>query len=99
MGWESVATALPSDYDFCAPLPANVNWTTYFSQDMCSSLSDKFGWPYQDKGSFYTKNQIFAKDEVFPVLCALQTLKRAGRPTVYRSKHAVVANTWWGIRG
>merc|ERR1712113_539191 len=76
-----------------------VDWEAYFAKDVCSSISDKFGWPYQDKGSFYTKNQIFAKDELFPVLCSLQTLKRAGRPTVYRSKHAVVANSWWGIRG
>merc|ERR1711988_1862468 len=62
-------------------------------------VSDKFGYPYSSPGSYYTHNQVFAKDELPPLMCQMQQLKQAGKPVVLRSRHRVLPNSWWGIEG
>jgi len=62
-------------------------------------VSDKFGYPYSSPGSYYTHNQVFAKEELPSLLCQMQQLKQAGKPVVLRSRHRVLPNSWWGIEG
>jgi len=87
--------------DFCSP-PAD--WDTIFGDKedlvIAPMVTDKFGFPYEDKsGSYYTHNQVFPKEDIGNVMCGLQKLMKAGKPLVYKSKHKIVQNDWWGIKG
>lgn len=88
--------------DMCNP-PAAVTWERLLGDNddliVAPMVSDKFGFPYNDTGSYYVHNQVFAKEELPAVLCSLQTLRNQGKPAVYRSSHRVVRNDWWGIEG
>jgi len=104
--WVSTYIPLSTEIDFCNPA-SNVNLEDVFagkSPDeggfaVAPMVSDKFGYPFQDKGDFYTHNQVFAKEGLLPLLCELQRLRDAGKPTVVRKKYEVQPNSWWGIRG
>jgi len=63
------------------------------------TLTNLFGFPYTDPGNFYTKNQIFAKEDLPPILCDMQKLKQAGAPVLTRRRIRVLPNSWWGIKG
>lgn len=105
--WVSTYIPLSSKLDFCSSIPADVDLTKVFAGEgpdvggfaVAPMVSDKFGYEYQDPGNFYTHNQVFAKEELPHLLCQLQELKRAGKPTVYKASYTVNANPWWGIKG
>jgi len=88
--------------DFCK-LPDGVTWDKLLGDDqdlvVAPMVSDKFGFQYSDSGSYYTHNQVFAQEELPPLLCKMQKLKEAGKPVVLRSTHRVLPNSWWGIKG
>jgi len=96
--WVSTYIPLRMDIDFCSAFDPSVfnNTDPLVSAPM---VFDKFGYQYQDAGSIYTNNHIFPREDVGSVFCGLQSLKLQGRPLVHRSKHNVIPNTWWGIKG
>eukprot|EP00928_Gymnodinium_smaydae_P081241 TRINITY_DN64795_c0_g1_i1.p1 TRINITY_DN64795_c0_g1~~TRINITY_DN64795_c0_g1_i1.p1 ORF type:complete len:900 (-),score=220.23 TRINITY_DN64795_c0_g1_i1:75-2651(-) len=62
-------------------------------------LSALFGmYPKNNVGETLTKNQVFPKEELAPLLCDLQTLKKAGKPTIVLKHLDIVENSWWGVR-
>jgi len=92
----SSGSALPDDVDFCT-VPS-------LSPDVAKRLENQlqanFGyWKEDDIGEFLTRNQVFRKDQLLPLLCQLQSLKKLGKPTVAKRKLKVLANSWWGIDG
>mmetsp|Transcript_96556 Transcript_96556/g.278722 ORF Transcript_96556/g.278722 Transcript_96556/m.278722 type:complete len:811 (+) Transcript_96556:62-2494(+) len=105
--WVSTYIPLSSKIDFCAPLPAALDLDKVFAGDgpdeggfaVAPMVSDKFGYDYQDPGNFYSHNQVFAKEELPGLLCELQKLKKAGKPTVHKATYMVNSNPWWGIKG
>ncbi|CAJ1394013.1 unnamed protein product [Effrenium voratum] len=67
---------------------------------MENQLRAAFGyWAEDDIGEFLTQNQVFAREELQPLLCQLQTLQRQGRPTLAQRDLRVLPNRWWGIPG
>jgi len=63
-------------------------------------LADKFGYLKKDNiAEFLGNNQVFAQAALFPILCALQGLKKAGKPLVWQGSLQVQPNAWWGIPG
>ncbi|CAK0806966.1 unnamed protein product [Prorocentrum cordatum] len=92
----NTAAPFDQDTDFCgAPHDFDP------SGKVAGDLSDKFGFPGpQIKGAmFYSKNQVFARRELLPLLCELGGLLKAGKPLVARRRLQVLANDWWGIAG
>jgi len=100
--WVSTYIRLSTSIDFCN-VPADLDLEKVFAGPdtfaVAPMVSDKFGYPYQDSASWYTKNQVFDREELPPLLCELQKLKVAGKPAVHRSSHTVLPNSWWGIKG
>jgi len=100
--WVSTYIPLSATIDFCN-VPADLDLEKVFAGPdtfaVAPMVSDKFGYPYQDSGDFYTNNQVFSRSELPPLLCELQKLKAAGKPAVHRSSFTVVPNSWWGIPG
>lgn len=60
---------------------------------------DKFGLAAHMKGQFQMHNQVFHFADLQPMLCDLQTHRRAGRPAAALRKLEVLKNSWWGIEG
>lgn len=92
----STGSALPDDVEFCK-IPS-------LSPDVSKRLENQFQanfgfWDKDDIGEFLTRNQVFSKDELLPLLCQLQSLKRQGKPAVAKRKLKVLPNSWWGIEG
>jgi len=86
---------LSRDHDLCIIKPGDD-----ISGLMTASLADKFGHRFTSvKGLYWSQNQVFAKADLFPILCELWRLLKAGRPQVVRRQLAVQANAWWGIQG
>jgi len=92
----NTAVPLDQDVDFCNP-PDGFDP----SGKVAGDLSDKFGFPGpQVQGAmFYNKNQVFAKEELLPLLCEFRQLLSAGSPLVARRSLQVQENSWWGISG
>jgi hypothetical protein len=86
---------LSRDHDLCSVKPGDdINGL------IAASVADKFGHGTTSvKGSFWSQNQVFAKADLFPILCKLWRLTKAGKPQVVRERLAVQANAWWGIQG
>lgn len=65
-----------------------------------AQLANKFGYlKTANPAEFLENNQVFAQAEFFPILCALQGLKKAGKPLVWQGSLQVQPNPWWGIPG
>ncbi|CAJ1332981.1 unnamed protein product [Effrenium voratum] len=60
---------------------------------------DKFGLAAHAAGQFQMHNQVFHFADLQPILCDLQTHRRAGRPAISMRKLEVLKNSWWGIEG
>lgn len=60
---------------------------------------DKFGLASHIAGQFQMHNQVFHYADLQPILCDLQTHRRAGRPAASLRKLEVLKNSWWGIEG
>lgn len=104
--WVSTYIPLKSkrypDLDFCNP-PVGTTWERLLDDPddliVAPMVSDKFGFKYKDKGSFYTHNQVFAPEDLPPVLCKMYETLKAGKPIVHRASLDVLPNKWWGIKG
>eukprot|EP00438_Fugacium_kawagutii_P001341 Skav226325 [mRNA] locus=scaffold3301:656945:673205:- [translate_table: standard] len=90
----STGSALPDDVDFCCQIPS-------LSPDDAKRLENQFQanfgyWNKDDIGEFLTRNQatVFEKDELLPLLCQLQSLKKQGKPTVAIRKLKVLPNSF-----
>eukprot|EP00404_Azadinium_spinosum_P007422 CAMPEP_0180441336 /NCGR_PEP_ID=MMETSP1036_2-20121128/13572_1 /TAXON_ID=632150 /ORGANISM="Azadinium spinosum, Strain 3D9" /LENGTH=693 /DNA_ID=CAMNT_0022447545 /DNA_START=134 /DNA_END=2218 /DNA_ORIENTATION=- len=87
-----------AEFNFCeVSLGAGIE----FSGKVSNQVYDKFGFGEQStaSGEFVGRNQVFAKDELAPLLCKFQKMKADGKAIVVRSQHLVLPNTWWGITG
>jgi len=89
----------PTRYDFCNKSAAEDVEDFEASGLITNQLYDKFGFGVDAFGAHLSDNQVFAREELFTLLCEMQQLKAQGRPTVVKSTHTVQANHWWGIPG
>jgi len=104
--WVSTYIPLSTAIDFCKPI-SNVNLDDVFAGKgpdkggyaVAPMVSDKFGYAFEDAGDYYTHNHVFPKEDLAPLLCELQKLSNAGKPTVVRKSYKVQPNAWWGIKG
>lgn len=46
----------------------------------------------------HNKNQVFQKEDLFPIMCKLKAARDAGGPAVHRTTLKVLDNSWWGIK-
>jgi len=92
----NTGSSLPTDVDFCTLTSADTSVT----KDLEYQFQSLFGyWEFDDLGEFLSQNQVFAKEDLLPVVCELQRLRDSGKPAVASKTLAVLANDWWGIRG
>jgi len=65
------------------------------------SVVDKFGFGNEvsDAGNYLQNNQVFNKDEIFPLSCQIWELKQQGKPAVVKFNTTLLKNTWWNIEG
>ncbi|CAE7769672.1 unnamed protein product [Symbiodinium pilosum] len=82
--------------DFCAFVPVDPG---ELSGAAAWYFVDKFGLGAHVDGSFLMHNQVFRFKDLQPILCDLQTHRRAGRPAVSLRDLEVIKNSWWGIEG
>jgi len=91
-------TALSSEEPFCwVDLASDSHWDP--RGKVTDQVTDKFGFGHDSMATWLAGNQVFAKEDLPPLLCKLQGLIREGRPAVVRQKHRLLPNSWWGIRG
>lgn len=87
--------AFKPDARFCA----SSGWPSP-DGSVTKQLLDKFG--YADAGGsmgFFGHNQVFAQQDLFPLLCDFTKLNREGRPLIAKRSLVVQKNDWWGLRG
>ncbi|OLP87130.1 hypothetical protein AK812_SmicGene31681 [Symbiodinium microadriaticum] len=82
--------------DFCAYTPVGAG---ELGSAAAWYFLDKFGLGAHVDGSFLMHNQVFRFKDLQPILCDLQTHRRAGRPAVSLRELEVLKNSWWGIEG
>ena len=58
-----------------------------------NDLKHWWSWLRQASGCFFVGCQVFNKDELLPLLCQLQSLKKQGKPTVAMRKLRVLPNS------
>mmetsp|Transcript_108757 Transcript_108757/g.272559 ORF Transcript_108757/g.272559 Transcript_108757/m.272559 type:complete len:721 (-) Transcript_108757:203-2365(-) len=66
---------------------------------LADSIYVLFGYGYDDGKWHKMHNTVFKQNEMFHVACGLQRLKKQGKPLVFKAKHAVQPNPYWGIQG
>lgn len=88
--------SLNSDYDLVAATPETFDPE---KAGVSVDLYDKFGYGYATKAFYYTKNQVFAKQALLPLVRQMASLKKDGKPIVLRVQLEVEQNGWWGIQG
>jgi len=93
---ESSYRGLNSDYNLAA---ASVDTFDPDKAGVTEDLYDKFGYGYANANLYYSHNQVFAKDELLPIVREIASLKKSGKPAVIRVSLEVVPNSWWGIEG
>lgn len=81
--------------DFCSAASADADPGGHCT----NQLYDKFGFATDSASDFIARNQVFRREELAPILCALQRLKSQGRPVVHRQTLEVQSNSHWGITG
>merc|ERR1712048_763204 len=91
---ESSYRGLNSDYNLAA---ASVDTFDPDKAGVTEDLYDKFGYGYANQYLYYSHNQVFAKDELLPVVRQIAALKKSGKPAVVHVSLQVVSNSWWGI--
>jgi hypothetical protein len=104
IGWfVNSETPLKIPTDVCTP---SIRLTSTFDPNgmISEQVYDKFGFGYAAKernrvNQFIEHNQVFASDQLIPLLCALQKLIDQGKPAVHKMTQQVLQNTWWGIEG
>ncbi|CAE7031146.1 unnamed protein product [Symbiodinium sp. CCMP2592] len=79
--------------DFCAYAPVNAG---ELGSAAAWYFVDKFGLGAHVDGSFLMHNQVFRFKDLQPILCDLQTHRRAGRPAVSLRELEVLKNSWSG---
>uniref|UniRef100_A0A7S1LTP9 Uncharacterized protein n=1 Tax=Alexandrium catenella TaxID=2925 RepID=A0A7S1LTP9_ALECA len=90
-------TAISTEAGFCSMTTAEQMGEV--SDQLEFQLQANFGFVTKNQvGQFLSRNQVFAREELAPLLCELQALLRAGRPTMVKRRMAVLANDWWGIK-
>eukprot|EP00439_Symbiodinium_sp_Y106_P085549 s228_g28.t3 len=77
--------------DFCAYAPVNAG---ELGSAAAWYFVDKFGLGAHVDGSFLMHNQVFRFKDLQPILCDLQTHRRAGRPAVSLRELEVLKNSW-----
>jgi len=82
--------------DYCSSQKFNMG---ELSDSVVNYVLDKFGIAKHETGYFLLHNQVFAFRDLQPILCDLQTARRAGRAAVSVRKLKVLKNSWWGIKG
>lgn len=96
----STAVKLSRDIDFCKERPMS-EWDKIHAP--CAhagcALTSLFGFPYSEGDYYYSHNGVFAKTDLAPLLCELQTVRDAGKPAVTSTTLKVQRNEFWGIRG
>merc|ERR1712048_437116 len=91
---ESSYRGLNPDYNLAA---ASVETFDPDEAGVTEALYDKFGYGYATANLFYSHNQVFAKDELLPIVRQIAALKKSGKPAVVSASLEVVSNSWWGI--
>lgn len=97
--WVSTRTALSTEVNFCRK--QGQDWDAIFASGnyVDPVLSDKFGFSYSNAPYLWSKNTVFEREQLLPLLCELQKLRRAGKATVHLGNYNVQPNSWWGIAG
>lgn len=71
------------------------------SSDIPSELGNKFGYTIAMNGigQYLGNNQVFKSEDLAPLLCVLQGLRKAGAPLLVTRRFELLRNSWWGIAG
>jgi len=88
---------LDTKIDWCGISPSD----SKLAKKIDVTLAGKFGFAYRSSDFLYAvkNDQVFASEELQPIVCAMQQLKQAGRPQNVRRQLKVQENSWWGIKG
>ncbi|CAE7777026.1 unnamed protein product [Symbiodinium pilosum] len=89
-------TDLKSSYDW-----AGATAETFNPQEagVADQVFCTFGYDSSALGFFYSHNQVFERDQCFPLCQEIKAFKNQGKPAVVHKKLAVLPNSWWGITG
>lgn len=85
--------------DFCSEQTPH-STVADFAGKVTNQLTDKFGFGTDDASAgFLAHNQVFAQEELAPLLCNFQMLRAVGKPMVVKLAQKVLPNAEWGING
>jgi len=85
--------------DFCSLEKFGLPYGFSYHGKVTNQMTDKFGYGEDNDQLHLSKNQVFAHADFLPFVCAFQTLKKAGKPTVHEASLVTLPNEWWGIQG